>query len=420
MITRKHKAVSPDDLQIKRHFEDRIAIVPLTTACFLVNAKLPNSTSWILADSFEKSNNTGILLLEMVPHRISPKAPSNLELDDTGGSVQLAVEMSNNLGEHIYQLGGGLGEEPFPRFLTADSHVFKPNSTDATDFKKLSKDSFHLINHFGHGVNGQSELMGTIYVSRRHKTELVLTGQIIIRSETPEFQEIQCQESSISVLELQSHIQSRKARRQKEERELEEALRKVAKETAASIPPLPKLSDVSLEPETLDLLLVVPEDDIVVNDGTIITKEDSWGWLFDKLYLQRHGFRPKVCAGTSNILKLVTDAVPDLLIWFATLEMQDTALDFLSQLQQSKHAEKKPLTFILLTHRGPYPSFWELANAAEFFVMDPERFIGIILDLLAHKGIRAHKTIPPLPVFGANMQNHPDPEISEFFRKLPP
>jgi hypothetical protein len=187
-----------------------------------------------------------------------------------------------------------------------------------------------------------------------------------------------------------------------------------------SIPPLPKPSEVSLEPESVDVLLVVPEDDLQMKDKVVVTKKDSWGWLFDNLYLRRNGFTPRVCADTSDVLKLVTDSAPDLMIWFVTWEMQNTALDFLSKLQQSQHSEKYSHTFILLTHRGPYPRFWELANAAEFFVIDPERFIGIVVDLLGHKGIRSHKTIPPLPVFGGNMQNHPDPEIREFFRKLPP
>lgn len=183
----------PFDLCLKRHFKDRITLIPLTEACFLYGASLPLEwMGWLIEDDFRKDEKSFVLLLEMN----STSVPPGPWWQDAGGSFQLALQVDNiNSGRKIV--------------LT-----------------EMDKNRYYLINNFA-GFKNPNEISGELNIDWVDETKIILSGNILIKSNNPQtVQEISFKESSIKLMSLGSFIQQEKRKKQKEE-EREEKEREI-------------------------------------------------------------------------------------------------------------------------------------------------------------------------------------------------
>lgn len=398
--------------RIYHHDEDETYSIPLTGLSFLAGAKLPPKSKWLDGDDLEVDSLTGVLLLEMVPHHVFSSKGTKAT-----GSFQIAIEIDTAVPHACTLILEGIIEKTghFKTYKHTNLRTFDPETNTEIENNHI----FYFIANLAYNT---CKLSGTLHIQRNHQNTIYVTGTIKIQSETASFSEIPLQNVPLPVIKPSKQSEARALQRQQEDETFKRVMRELAEkeEKLNPTPPLPTLADLSILPAKVKLLFIAPDEDCEEKNNVLTTKKDSWGWLFDYLYLQRNGFNPKVCTATSNIMPVVQEYRPDLIIWFLTSGIYNIAFEFLTELRQSIAFENPPHTFFLPTHHGPYPALWEVANAADFFILDPERFIGIMVDLLNHRGIPNYKSIPPLPFFGGDMREHPDPEISEFFKKLPP
>ena len=163
-------------LYIKRYFKDRTVAVPLTTAYYLTNAEFPSVyDGWLLNNKFvSNTKDCGVLLLEMSAGNNMPAGSWSENWENSGGAVQLAIKIEN---------------------IQSGMKIV---------LNTLSHENIYLINNFD-GLYRDRVIKGEICVSRVQRSEIILSGDIVIGRQGK--QVISFQDSPVKIIDLKAYVQ---------------------------------------------------------------------------------------------------------------------------------------------------------------------------------------------------------------------
>jgi DNA-binding response OmpR family regulator len=127
------------------------------------------------------------------------------------------------------------------------------------------------------------------------------------------------------------------------------------------------------------ILLVLPSDDLA------IPSEASVGQLYERM-LRSEGYAPQVCTDREDILNLIANSLPHLIIWYLKPNVYEDVSKTLRQIHQMYNEFERPLIFLLVSTIHDIARFGLLADKVMEFLIDKNDLLSAVENLLLSKG----------------------------------